>query len=286
MKTRIQSYFTLPILIATVWMINGPSALAQGGGGGGGGGGAAAGGAAGIQALLNAFGGAAGGAGGGGGGARGGNGAFQSATLVTVVADTVGNNLIVSAPEEILKQIEALVEELDVASDDAVQIRAFFLKNSDPTEMVSLITSLFPDPNQSNTGRGNAGRGAGFAGAGGRGGAAGGTSDRMLRMQKVVAVAEPRTSSVIVSASTQMMGEIARVIDEIDSNPREAQEVAVIKLKGDVSNIQTVLQGLFGRSTTTQNQNNNPLVNRTQFLNGGGASGVTGTGGTAARGAQ
>ena len=285
MKTRIQSYLALPLLIAAAWVISRPSALAQGGGAPPGAAAAAGNPAATfLQGLL-----AGAGQGAGQGGGRGGAGAaFQNASVVRVVADTTGNNLIVNAPEEIMKQIDELIEKLDQPNEDTTKIQVFSLKNSDPTEMVSLITSLFPDPN-STANRGNNARGGGgfqLAGGGGRGGIAGGTSERALKMQKVVAYADLRTSSIIVSASSQMMGYIQGVIEEIDSNPREAQEVAVLKLKGDVSNIQTVLQSLFGRNTSTVNTQNNPLQNRTTFLNGGGGTAAGGTAGTAARGAQ
>ena len=284
MKNRIQSYFALPVMIAATWTFGTASAYAQGAA-------AAPAAAAGnpaatfLQGLL-----AGAGQGGAQAGGRGGagNGAFQTASVVRVVADTTGNNLIVNAPDEIMKQIDALIDELDVPNEDTTVFQVFPLKNSDPTEMVSLITSLFPDPN-STANRGNNARGGGgfqLAGGGGRGGVAGGTSERALKMQKVVAVAELRTSSVIVSASSQMMRYVQGVIEEIDLNPREAQEVAVLKLKGDVTSIQTVLQSLFGRNASTANTQNNPLVNRTTFLNGGGATAVGGGTGTAARGAQ
>ena len=194
MKTKIQTHLVLPGLIAAACLIGSATAFAQGGAPGGAAPGGAAAGNLGAQFLQGLLAGAGQGGAAGGGGRGGGNGAFQTASTVTVVADTTGNNLIISAPDEIMKQIDALIEELDVANEDTTKIQIFPLKNSDPTEMVTLITSLFPDPTTT-AGRGNtAGRGAGgFQVAGGRG-ATSGTSDRTLAQKKVVAVVEARTS--------------------------------------------------------------------------------------------
>ena len=85
-----------------------------------------------------------------------------------------------------------------VASDASpVSQRIFQLRNSNPVEMVTLITRLFPARNNGNYGS-------------------------PVR-QSVVAVADLRTSSVIVSAPTQLMPWISDVIEQVDSNPREAK---------------------------------------------------------------
>ena len=141
-------------------------------------------------------------------GSGGSNGVPQATSLVAAVADTNHNNLVVNAPEKILKELDALVGAFDVEGAETNTIQVFGLKNSDPTEMVRLITSLFPDPNQ--------GCAPGLRGGGGV---------RPQRLGRVVAVAELRTSSVIVSASIQMMGYISDVVEQIDASPRDVLEV-------------------------------------------------------------
>ena len=76
--------------------------------------------------------------GGGGGGGRGGgttSGGLQAATRVSVVADEYSNSLIILAPEPYHEAISNLVRQLDVPVQDITELRAFQLKNADPTEM-------------------------------------------------------------------------------------------------------------------------------------------------------
>ena len=141
------------------------------------------------------------------------------AAAVTVVADPVGNNLIVSAPEEILKEIAALVEQLDVpSSDEAAVSRVFFLKNSKPNEMATELNALFSDPNMNRAVRKNADR----------------ANDDPPIMTKVVVVAVPRTNALIVSSSSAMMDTVARLIEELDASPWQDVGLRVIKPPGSL----------------------------------------------------
>ena len=237
-----------------------------------------------------------GGFGGGGGGGRGGNnqpanpsGGLQAATQVAVVADEYSNSLIILAPDLYHEAISNLVTQLDVPVQDITELRVFALQNADPTEMAQVLNSLFPDDTTAATTTG--GRGPGFQ-FGGRNNQAAATtgSERAKKQSKVLAVADPRTSSVLVSASKDLLDQITPMIAQLDASSSKKQKVFVYSLENaDSTEVEAVLRNLFeGQNTRTgaqNNQQNNALQQRqnnaarTQGTGTGTAAGFGGGGG-------
>jgi type II secretory pathway component GspD/PulD (secretin) len=228
------------------------------------------------------FGGGPGGLGAFGGGGQGGRGGRNTAATANVkvnaVADEESNSLIVSAPDDVMPSIEKLVQELDVASNDVTELRVFHLFNADPLEMADLFTELFPDET---TSRNNQNQGGfQFGGGGFRGGPFGGgggnnrnnqgnTSERMKKKGRVSAVPDQRTSSLIVSAASELMPQIEEMIKRLDV-PAKKQKVFVYSLENaDVQQVEQILRDMFDRSGTSANRNsqnqNNALQNRSQL---------------------
>jgi general secretion pathway protein D len=218
-----------------------------------------------------------GGFGGGGQGGRGGNtggaGGGAPNARVLAVADERTNALLVSAPEEAMDQIKKLVDEVDVNIADVTELRVFHLQNSDPLEMADLFAQLFPDETRSNNNNNNQGGPFGNFRFGGFGNnnnnrrnnrGAADPSDRALKRDKVVAVADARTSSLIVSASREMMPDITAMIQQLDSSPARKQKVYVYSLdNADVNDVAQVVRDMFERTTTSANRN---LQNETSAL--------------------
>lgn len=209
-----------------------------------------------------------------GGGDRGSGGNRNAATHVNAVADENSNSVVVSASEELMSIIKDLIDQVDTSSDTAAELRVFHLKFADPQEMAELLTSLFPDENQSadNNNRSAGFRFGGFFGGppspgGARSSTSSTESERMKKKGRVVAVADRRTSSVVVTAETNLMSQITEMVTKLDSNPAKKQKVFVYSLENaDPQDIQTILQGLF-QSDTTKNTSstatqNNPLTTR------------------------
>jgi type II secretory pathway component GspD/PulD (secretin) len=216
-------------------------------------------------------GGLGGGLGGGGGGA-GNSAALANNTRVVAVADERSNALVVSAPDELIPTIQSLVEQVDVPVNDVTELRVFRLANADPLDIADILAELFPD--ESRTGnnnnqqnpqfRGGGGPG-GFGGFGGGGGFRGrgnnqnqdNTSDRMKKKSRVLAVADQRTSSLIVSAASEFMPHIAAMIQQLDESPARKQKVFVYSLENaDVQQVEQIVRGMFERTSTTGNRNN------------------------------
>ncbi|NBV24345.1 MAG: hypothetical protein EBS05_20805 [Proteobacteria bacterium] len=261
------------------------------------------------QAFFQSrFGGGGGGAGGGGaGGSRGGDGGRVSTPKVVASADELSNSLIVSAPEEQMTIVEDLVKQVDVPVEDIAEIRVFKLKYANAQDTADMLKNLFPDLSSPSSGGNNNNRGGfrgGFFGAFGGGATAGaatgaaGQSQRALKQNRVVAVADARTSSVLVTASATMMEQIAKMMDQLDSDPSKQQKVFVIPVENaDPAQMQQILQGLFpsqntrstqsstangrsgfGTGTTTRNNGGNN-TSRTGSSSGFGGTGSSGVGG-------
>ncbi len=270
------------------------------GGGGRFGGGGGFPGAGGGQGGAGGFG---QGAGGGNRGGAGGN-TRASASRVTAVADEHSNSLVVNAPDDVMPSIEELVQNVDTNVQDVTELRVFRLRYADPSEMADVLSGLFPDETKSNdTSRTQVRFGGGpFGGfGGGNNNAAAASSDRAKKKGKVLAIPDLRTSSVIVSAARDLMGQIGAMIEQLDSNPARKQKVYVYDLENaDPTQVQEVLKTLFesqqnSRNTqrssatttsalntrATQNQNNNNRSTTSGFgsgTGGGGGGGGTGRG--------
>ncbi len=241
------------------------------GGGGRGGGGGFGGGFGGQQGGLAAFLGGAGGGGFGGAGGAGGGGAAANtrntttSARVAAVADEFSNSVIVSAGEEQMRTIERLIKDVDVDPVDLTVSHIFRLQNADPTETAAQITQLFPDPTTQTGGRQGGGGGGGFGNFGRGGGGATATSDRSKKMSKVIAVAEPRTRSLLVTASKEMMPSIAELVTNLDSSNARKQIPRTYNLdNASTAEVEAVLRSLFEATGTRNNQNNNLQNNALQ----------------------
>jgi len=188
--------------------------------------------------------------------ARGGNAA---ATRVVAVADERSNSVVISAAPAMVSTIEDMLKELDRQVSDETELRVFRLTNADPSELADQLTKLFPDEtNSANNNNNNQNipffRRGGF----GQVNNANDTSERSRKMGKVLAVPDPRTACLIVTASKTLMPQIAEMIAELDANKGKKEVVSYFELQNpDPQDVYQNLQDLFNRSTVRMQNNNN-----------------------------
>lgn len=220
-------------------------------------------------------------------------------TATTMTANEAGNSIVITDTQANIHRVAEIIQAIDQGAQDMTEVEVFRLEYADPTEMATLLTSVFPDETktsgtQSPVQFGGPGGGlARFLGGGGRGGggntSSGGTdqNSRNKKRARVIAVADPRTQSVIVSAAGGLMEQVRGMITQLDSNPAKKQKVYVYSLENaDAQQVESVLQEMF-QSTTTRNNSrnsqnqNNVLQNRANQSQSGttttGPSGRTGT---------
>jgi type II secretory pathway component GspD/PulD (secretin) len=230
---------------------------------------------------------------GGGGGGGGSTDETKNAQTHTVfVSDDQMNAVVASAPPDYMSTISNVVLQLDKPSQDVTQIHVFRLKHADPTEIADELSNLFPTTS-STSGQNNRTMGFQFRGPfgpfGGGGGGGNTQSARMKQQSTVLAVADRRTQSVVVTTSSNLMTEITGMISDLDEGPMGVQHVWAYPIdSADPASVQETMTTLFAgtqsrtQTTTTtalsarQNANNNSQSSTTSSSSGFGTTGASG----------
>ena len=245
---------------------------------------------------------------GGAGSATGSNGGGANSLRVSAVADEASNSLIVSASTGLLSTIATMVQQIDRPVNGITELRAFHLVNADPNELVDQLAQLFPDDSRSGSdqnqvafrfgggppGPAGFGGGAAFGGFGGANNDPAAGSDRAQKKSRVLAVADARTSTLMVSAASTLMPEIAKMIAQLDTSRAKKEVVSVYELHdANPHDVNQILQELFNRNSTGRNYgnngnsllgNNDPLTARQTQQQNSTASGASRTGGAGGAG--
>jgi len=192
----------------------------------------------------------------------------------TIVANEAGNSIVVTDTQSNIRHLAEIIRAIDDSAEGETEIRVFHLSHASPADVASELAQIFPSSgtgssqNQSPIRFGGGGPG-GFGGGGGGGGflarmmaanaggaGASGQNSRVQKQSQVVAVADSRTSSVIVTASKDLMSEIAGMMEQLDVASDRDQGVYVFQMKnGDPQQALTVLQNMFQTSSTSRSGN-------------------------------
>jgi general secretion pathway protein D len=193
----------------------------------------------------------------------------------TIVANEAGNSIVITDTQSNIRHLLEIVVAVDNSAQGETEIRVFPLKYSNPTDVASELGQIFPNnstgSSQSQTPiRFGGGPGGFFARMAAQ--AAAGNANQSAAMQKqsqVIAVADARTQSVIVSASKDLMDQIAGMMEQLDVPSPRDQKVFVFHMKnGDPQQAVQVLQNMFQSSSgttaggTASSSQNSALQNR------------------------
>lgn len=216
-------------------------------------------------------------------------------SLTTMTANESGNTIVITDTRANIHRVAEVIKAIDAGAEDETQVRVFQLKHHDPVEMANLLTGLFSDQGNTggaqspfrfgNRGGGGGNRGGGGFGGGGFGGGGGpggflaaltgnaggggsGQADRIKKRQRVVAIADARTSSVVVTAARDLMDQIGNMVEQLDRESPKVSKVSVIHLdNADPQQVQQILQDMFQNSTTrgrNSSAQTSPLQTRVQ----------------------
>ena len=234
----------------------------------------------------------------------------------TFVANAAGNSIVMTDTQANIRHMVEIIKAIDSSAEAETEIRVFHLTHASPSDVATALAGVFPSSSGSGNnnqapvrfgggpfgaggfaammggGGGGGGRGGGGGGGGGGGNSAAGQNDRIRRASQVMAVPDSRTSSVIVTASKNLMTQIAGMVRELDVVSTRDQQVHVFRMNnGDPQQAAQVLQNMFqstsgsrtGASGSAQNsalmqrqQNNNQTTGSTS--SGSGTFGNSGGG--------
>jgi general secretion pathway protein D len=204
-------------------------------------------------------------------------------TRTAMTANESANAIIITDTQANIRKVAAILRAIDAGAEDPTAVRVFHLANADPAETVDLLSQLFPDQNRSDNNQTPVQFGGGFPGPAGppvESEGQGAANSRLKKGAKVVAVADPRTASVVVSAPEDLIAQVEAVVRQLDRNPARKEHVAVFQFKNaSAQQAVKVLQDLFQKSsassTRTPSSQTDPLETRrtTQTQNQPGNSG-------------
>jgi len=220
----------------------------------------------------------------------------------TIVANEAGNSIVVTDTQSNIRHLVQIIEAIDNSAQGETEIRVFPLKHANPSDVATELGQIFPS-NSSGTGQtqapirfGGGGPGGFFARMAAQAADANNQSSAIQKQSQVIAVADARTQSVIVSASKDLMDQIAGMMEQLDvSSPRD-QKVFVFHMNnGDPQQALQVLQNMFqstsgtsASSTSSSSQNsalqNRAIQNATSMGSSSSSSTTSGFGGSNNRG--
>lgn len=214
----------------------------------------------------------------------------------TIIANEAGNSIIVTDTQANIRHLMEVIKAIDTSAEDVTEVRVFHLEHHDPVEVANMLTSLFADSSSSTGsqtpiqfGGRNGGGGFGGGGPGGffarmaaaqQGPASGNNANsRIKKRNRVVAVADQRTQSVVVTASRDLIDQIGDMVAQIDRESPKVSHVSVVHLdNADPQQVQQVLQDMFQNGNTRNTRSssqNSPLMTRSQQATQSGTSSST-----------
>ena len=171
-----------------------------------------------------------------------------------LTANEASNTLILVDTQANIRRIMQIIRALDEHMAAVSEVKTYRLEYADATTTARLITELLQQDDRQNQPQrsffARMIRGA-RGGRGGRGGD-GGSGQEGGRRQRVIASADERTNTLVVSAPPDMIEVIDGIVEKLDSDPTEEQSVFIYTLKNaQAENLETVLNNIFSDSTTS-----------------------------------
>lgn len=173
-------------------------------------------------------------------------------TGATLTANQASNSLILIDTQTNIRRVMQVIRALDGHMAAVAEVKIYQLKYADATNTSRLITELFRQDQDQRQGQ-RVFMPFGRFGRRGRGDQGRGQDDQAGgRQQKVVAAADQRTNTLVVSAPPDLLKVIDGVVKELDSDPTEEQSVFIYPLKNaQAKSLETVLNQIFSETTTT-----------------------------------
>jgi len=179
----------------------------------------------------------------------------SSMVQVTAAADSRTNTVVVTGPEAVLEVVAGVIEKLDSQIANLADVKVFHLEYADAQDTAELINEVFGESSRtsSRSTRSSSQQNQqvsfmrGGFGGGDRGGFGQNTqSSGSISDVSVVASADSRTNSVVVSGPEATLTVIAQIIKELDENPEQERRIFVYALKNaSATNLMEILNNLF-----------------------------------------
>ena len=184
------------------------------------------------------------------------------ASQTTMTANEGGNALVITDTQQNIHRLAEIITALDTTVSSLSNVKVFALRYADAKTVADMVKEVFTSTDTSRSG-GGGGRGGRFQFGGGNpfaammggGGDSGGGNSGRPGAAKVVATADERSNSLVVSAPDDLMPTIQQLVESIDTNVEDVTEIRVFRLKyADPQETTDLLASLFPDPTSSQNQ--------------------------------
>jgi general secretion pathway protein D len=182
----------------------------------------------------------------------------------SMTANEGGNAIVITDTQANIRRMAEIVRALDTAISATSAVRVFPLQYADAKALATVVTDLFQSQDtQQRTGNPMQ---QFFRGQGQRGNQEATTPSGRVATPRVVATADERSNSLVVSAPEDHMPVIEDLVHDVDTNVEDITEVRVFRLQyADAQETADLLTSLFpDTTTTTQN-----VRGQVQFGRGG-----------------
>ncbi|HEX7897668.1 MAG TPA: secretin N-terminal domain-containing protein [Planctomycetota bacterium] len=169
---------------------------------------------------------------------------------------TYSNSIVLTGRSDGINRVARVLRVIDVSASAELKIKVFSLKNADAADTAKTLNEVFKrETMRADTGTqnpmgqfmrmfsGGGGRG------GGEGGGAGGNNPKALASEMVRITAEPRTNSIIVSATEDNVKIIEELIVKLDDRSAGATKLKLYALRfADATTAAKVINDLFAEA--------------------------------------
>jgi type II secretory pathway component GspD/PulD (secretin) len=176
----------------------------------------------------------------------------------SMTANEGGNALVITDTQANIRRMAEIVRALDTAISATSAVRVFPLQYADAKALATVVTELFQSSQAGTQGGGNPMQQF-FRGQGGpfgqqRGNQQASTASGRVATPRVIATADERSNSLVVSAPEDHMPVIEDLVREVDTDIEEITEVRVFRLQyADAQETADLLTQLFPDETSNQN---------------------------------
>ena len=174
-----------------------------------------------------------------------------SAVKVAAAADSQTNTVVVTGPDSVLEVVAQVVKNLDAQLPNMADVKVFHLEYADAQDTAELINEVFGESRTSSrTTRSSSQQNQQVqfmrGGPGGFPGQTQTTQGTSASNVVIVASADSRTNSVVVSGPAETLQIIAQVVKELDENPEQERKIFVYPLKNaNAENLKEIINNLF-----------------------------------------
>ncbi len=183
-------------------------------------------------------------------------------SYATLTANESSNALVLTDTQSNVRRMVEIIQALDTSISSISEFKVFLLQYADATDLAEVINQVFEAQEAGTSSTGSRARRIEQFFARMRGGPPGAPQEssetQSIARQaasRVVAVADERTNSLVVTAPAELMATIEQLVLEVDTVAEDITEVKVFHLQyADAEEMAEIIKNVFGQASQSSQQ--------------------------------